>query len=645
MPGTLDDLRAALSERYRIERELGRGVMATVYLAEDLKHGRRVAIKVLRPELTAMLGEERFLNEIRVTAQLQHPNIVPLYDSGATAGLLYYVMPFIEGESVRDRIDREGPLPVTEAVAIARAIASALAYAHQRGVIHRDIKPANILLQAGTTLVADFGIALALDSAVSDRLTTTGLSVGTPAYMSPEQAAGDRAVRPTLDVYALGCVLYEMLAGEPPFTGSHAPALMARIMSERPTRIRTLRPTVPESVEAAVDRALAKLPADRFQQISEFGSALVADEGAVPFSKRDGAQRVRRAARVVAAVVVLGLAVRLVLGRPGVGGAGTDARVALPTSPTDDPRPAIAVLSFADMSPAHDQEYFSDGISEEILSALSRIRNLRVAARSTAFTYKGRDLDLRQVGKALGVQYLLAGSVRKDGDQLRISAELVNATDGFRVWAQTYERRLQGVFAIQSEIAAAISEALRVPLGLSREELVSATLDMTAHDLYLSGRAALQRRGRGVAEALRLFEASVEHDSSWAPAWAGLAEAWAIRPLYEGNAGESTDSATWDNSLRAAEAAARRALSLDPRNSAARVDSATYTGIAGSGRMGNASSCRPSSWTPTTTRRTRSTRSCSGGWAGSLNPCERRERPSPWTGLPSAWMLMRSCST
>ncbi len=192
--------------------------MATVYLAEDLKHGRRVAIKVLRPELTAMLGEERFLNEIRVTAQLQHPNIVPLYDSGATAGLLYYVMPFIEGESVRDRIDREGPLPVSDAVAIARAIASALAYAHQRGVIHRDIKPANILLQAGTTLVADFGIALALDSAVSDRLTTTGLSVGTPAYMSPEQAAGDRAVRPTLDIYALGCVLYEMLAGEPPFT-------------------------------------------------------------------------------------------------------------------------------------------------------------------------------------------------------------------------------------------------------------------------------------------------------------------------------------------------------------------------------------------------------------------------------------------
>ena len=237
----------------------------------------------------------------------------------------------------------------------------------------------------------------------------------------------------------------------------------------------------------------------------------------------------------------------------------------------DDPRPAIAVLPFADMSPDGDQEYFSDGISEEILSVLSRIRDLRVAARSSAFTYKGSDLDLRQVGEALGVSYLLGGSVRKDGDQLRISAELVNVSDGFRVWSESYDRRLQNVFAIQTEIAEAITEALRIPLGLSQDELVTPTLDMEAHDLYLSGRSAMRRRGAGVGEAITLFEAAVARDSMWAPAWAGLAEANAIRPLYTGLGGESTDSLVWARSFDAGEAAARRALDLDPRNASALV--------------------------------------------------------------------------
>jgi TolB-like protein/predicted Zn-dependent protease len=240
-------------------------------------------------------------------------------------------------------------------------------------------------------------------------------------------------------------------------------------------------------------------------------------------------------------------------------------------APADDPRPAIAVLPFADMSPERDQQYFSDGISEEILTALSRIRGLRVASRSSAFTYDARDADLRVVGADLGVPYLLAGTVRKDGDQVRITAELVNAADNFRLWSDAYDRRLESIFAVQSEIAGAIAEALRVPLGLSEDELVSPTLDMDVHDLYLSGRAAMRSRGTGVGEAIRLFEEATRRDSTWAPAWAGLSEAYAAYPLYSEAGAESADSALWASSLAAAEAAARRALEIDPSNASARV--------------------------------------------------------------------------
>jgi TolB-like protein len=241
-------------------------------------------------------------------------------------------------------------------------------------------------------------------------------------------------------------------------------------------------------------------------------------------------------------------------------------------APEDDPRPAIAVLAFADMSPERDQQYFSDGISEEILTALSHVRGLRIAARSSSFTYSARDADLRTAGMEMGVPYLLAGTVRKDGDQLRITAELVSASDGFRVWSDTYDRRLENVFAVQSEIAEAIADALRVPLGLSRDELVSPTLDMDAYDLYLTARAALSTRGQGgTAEAIRLFEAAVRLDSTWAPAWAGLSEAHAIHPLYAGGDRESVDSAVWANSLADGERAARRALELDPASASARI--------------------------------------------------------------------------
>ena len=301
----------------------------------------------------------------------------------------------------------------------------------------------------------------------------------------------------------------------------------------------------------------------------------------------------------------------------------------------DDPRPAIAVLPFADMSPAGDQEYFSDGISEEILTVLSKIRDLRVAARSSAFAYKGRALDPRQVGEELGVPYLLGGSVRKDADQLRISAELVSVSDGSRLWAETYDRRLENVFAIQTEIAEAITEALRIPLGLSGDALVSPTLDMEAHDLYLSARAEMRRRGTGVEAAVALFEASVASDSMWAPAWAGLAEALALSPLYVLEGDESKDSLLWGTRLRAAEAAARRALVLDPRIASARVALGSIHRDRWSGRMARRSSAGRSRSIRTTWRRTHSIRSCSGAWGVWPSHSERAAGRWPSTDRPS----------
>ena len=307
MTDPLDRLKNSLADRYTVEQELGHGGMATVYLAHDLKHDRKVAVKVLRPELVAVIGTERFLQEIRVTANLQHPNIVQLYDSGEADGVLYYVMPAIEGESLREKLDRENQLSIEEAVEITRAVAGALDYAHRRNVVHRDIKPENIMLQEGTPLVADFGIALAVTKVAGDRLTDTGMSLGTPSYMSPEQATGDRELTARTDVYALGCVLYEMLAGDPPFTGSNVQAVIAKLLVEKPLGLRAIRDTIPANIEAVVDKALAKVPADRFKSAKDFADALTSigthvtwtPETPMPFATGQGrtASRVRRLAQ------------------------------------------------------------------------------------------------------------------------------------------------------------------------------------------------------------------------------------------------------------------------------------------------------------------------------------------------------------
>src|SRR6476659_7851549 len=274
MPEVLSRLQLALSDRYRLDREIGQGGMAVVFLAEDLRHGRKVAIKVLHPELSAVLGGERFLAEIKVTANLQHPHILGLIDSGNADGLLYYVMPHVAGESLRARLIRDRQLPVDEALRLAREVASALDDAHRQGVVHRDIKPENILLQDGAALVADFGIALAVHQAGGSRMTQTGMSLGTPAYMSPEQAMGEREIGARSDVYALGAMTYEMLAGEPPFTGPNSQAIVAKVLTEQPPPLRDTRPPVPYGMESAILTALQKLPADRWGSAKEFGDAL-----------------------------------------------------------------------------------------------------------------------------------------------------------------------------------------------------------------------------------------------------------------------------------------------------------------------------------------------------------------------------------
>src|SRR5687768_794282 len=273
MPPT-DRLKAALSDRYHIERELGAGGMATVYLARDLKHDREVALKVLRADLSAVIGTERFLSEVRITARLDHPHILTLIDSGEADGILYYVLPYVRGESLRAKLERERQLGVEEALSIAKQVASALDYAHERGVVHRDIKPENILLHEGEAVLADFGIALAVKEAGGNRLTETGLSLGTPQYMSPEQATGDRALDKRSDIYSLGAVFYEMLAGEPPVTGATAQAMIAKLLTERPVKLRVVRPTISMEMERATEKALSKVPADRFNSAGEFARAL-----------------------------------------------------------------------------------------------------------------------------------------------------------------------------------------------------------------------------------------------------------------------------------------------------------------------------------------------------------------------------------
>ncbi len=409
MADRLDRLRAALADRYRIERELGSGGMATVYLAHDVKHDRKVALKVMRPELSAILGGERFLREIKITAKLNHPHILPLLDSGEAGGFLFYVMPYVEGESLRDRLNREKQLPIPDALKIAGEMADALSFAHDHNVIHRDIKPENVLLEAKHAVVADFGVARAIEEAGETRLTETGISIGTPAYLSPEQASGERELDGRSDIYALGCVLYEMLAGQPPFTGPTAESIVHQHLTAEPPSVTRLRPSVPDAVFSTVTRSLAKARADRHQTAEELGAELTAEQ--VSISAPTAAARPKLPVRLLAAVgglaVVTAVITAVLVLRP-------------PTTPTHQ-RTAIAVLLFQNLTAEESRAYFASGLHEELLTQLAKVAALKVISRTSVLGYAGTTKPLTEIADELAVGSIVEGSVQVEGDRLRVN--------------------------------------------------------------------------------------------------------------------------------------------------------------------------------------------------------------------------------
>ena len=548
-------LRAALADRYRIEREIGSGGMATVYLAEDLKHRRKVALKVLRPALSAQLGPERFLHEIALTASLQNPHIVPLFDSGAIDGQLFYVMPFVDGETLRARIAR-GPVPLDESLGILRDVARALAYAHARGVIHRDIKPDNVLLSSGTAVVTDFGIAKALSEsrdtetdAAHITLTRAGTSLGTPAYMSPEQALGD-TVDARTDTYAWGVIAYELLAGAHPFAAhTTSQKLIAAQISELPAPLAAKNPAAPAGIAALVMRCLAKDPADRPAN----GGELLSQLSAAPAQPHH--RRRWPIAAAAALLIVAAAAIAIAVTRRGTLSSSGHSVVVVPFDNLGNPADA----------------YFAEGMSDEIAGQLARIPGLEVIGREGVKRFQGSQESPRDIARQLGAAYVLSGTVRWEKQttssgalngaaRVRIVPTLIDVQTGTQRWGQPYEEPLTDVFKVQAGVAEQVAAALSVTLGdtvratLHRRESTSAD----AQDAQLRGRYLLRERGaKNLMQAVDAFQRAIALDSTYASAWAGLSEANALLPPY-------SDSAAANPVWRArADSAAQRALALD----------------------------------------------------------------------------------
>jgi serine/threonine protein kinase/Flp pilus assembly protein TadD len=513
----MERLAAALADRYRIERELGRGGMATVYLARDVRHDRDVAIKVLNAELAESLGRLRFVREIKVAARLTHPHILPLYDSGESDGVLYFVMPVMQGQTLRDRLQQERTLPVDDAVRIAMEVADALDYAHRHDVVHRDIKPENILLHEGHAVVADFGIGKAIVAAASETSTFTqiGVTVGTPAYMSPEQASGD-AIDGRSDLFALGCVLYEMLTGEVAFTGASATATIAKRFVHVPPCVSTTRTDAPQAVSDAVTRLLAMEPADRHASGAHVVTAL--------------------------RTAITPQSVPVATSRP----AQTQAEK------------SIAVLPFTNMSADADNEFFSDGLTEELITDLSGVKALRVISRNSSMQRKGSTKSLPEIGRELGVRYLLTGSVRKAGTALRISAQLVDAETDAPLWADKYAGTMDDVFDVQERVSRAIVDALQVKLSSSEDVRLAARpiQNARAFELYLEARAEMRRYGTSLDRARMLLDRAVEIEGESPP----LRAMRAFMEFSQVRGGTATDLRPLD----VAEAEARALIELVP---------------------------------------------------------------------------------
>jgi len=546
----MTDALQELSDRYEIERVLGRGGMAVVHLAEERKHKRKVAIKILREDIGVSVGAERFLREIGIAARLSHPHIVPLIDSGEAQGQLYYVSPYVPGGSLRDRLDRDKKLPIDDVIRIAAEVGAGLDYAHRNGFVHRDVKPENILFADGHAMLADFGIARACAGPNDDPLTRGGIALGTPEYMSPEQASGSDDIDSATDIYALGCVIYEMLGGSPPFRGSSALSVMARHVTEKPKPIRAIRPDTPLHIEHSIAKALSKLPEQRFVSVSDFIAALQQPQS-------DAARRGSTATR------------------------------------------SIAVLPFVNASPDPDNEYLSDGLTDELIDALANVEGLRVASRTSVFALKGKPQDVRAIGALLDVSEVLEGTLRRSGQDLRITVQLTSTSNGVLVWSHRYDRRLDDVFAIQDEMARTIVNTLRATSFGETEAPVMhrGTENVQAYGLYLRGRYAWNKRTqKGVAEGIRFFEQAIDADPGYALAYTGLADSYALAldyrsvPVHEGfehakfyarkaleldeGLAEAHASLAWslfiyDWDWPGATAEFRRSIELDPRYSTA----------------------------------------------------------------------------
>ena len=503
-----------IGSSYSIEGEVGRGGMATVYAAHDRRHHRRVAVKVLNRDIAAALGTTRFLQEITTAAGLSHPNIVPVHDSGEHDGIVYYVMPHISGKTLRDRLNSEKRLPIEEVARIAMRVAAALDFAHRQGVVHRDIKPENIIMFEGEPLVLDFGIAKALSAAGGENLTRTGVAVGTPAYLSPEQVSGAIDLDGRSDQYSLACTVFEMVAGSPPFTASSPQGVIAKRFTERPRNLADVVPGTPREFADAVARALSLETGDRFASVTEFAQALVQSAA----------------------------------GESGI---------------AEGEKPSVAVLPFTNMSTDAENEFFADGITEEIINALTKVRALAGPSRTASFAFKGRALDVDEISRKLKVRHILEGSVRKAGNRLRVTVQLVDVTTGNTLWSERYDRELADIFEIQDEISKSIVDALKVVLTGEQETVTRKppTQSVRAYEYYLRGRQLFhQRRPETLDAAEDMYRRAIALDPSYALAYAGLADCSAFRAAYHGGGEEA---------LAQGDAASKRALELDPNSAEA----------------------------------------------------------------------------
>jgi eukaryotic-like serine/threonine-protein kinase len=581
-----DQLQASLGAAYTIERELGGGGMSRVFVATETTLGRRVVVKVLPPELAHALSVERFRREIALAARLQHPHIVPLLTAGEIDGLPYYTMPFVEGESLRVRLGRVSALPVGDVVRVLRDVVGALAYAHEQGVVHRDIKPENVLLTRQHALVADFGVAKALSASVTTAgsLTGTGIALGTPDYIAPEQAAADPATDGRADLYAVGAMAYEMLTGTPPFPGRTVQATLHAHATEPVRPVSEQRATTPPALADLVMRCLEKRPADRPQTADEVlqiletvpttsGSLARTATAPIEAGRDRGDARSGGSAgappRGRAFAWLLGGSVALLAGVATVAsllGLGHSKKST--AGPAAAAVASVAVLPFADIGHDTAAEYFADGMADELTTTLGRVPGLRVAARSSAFTFRDQAVSVQDVGAKLHVGSVLEGSVRRAGGRLRVTAQLVNASDGLSMWSQSYEREMSDVFQVQDELARDITTALYPTLGsaahdtsavvrLAAARAPRGTQDLDAYDLFLQGRYYFgQGNAASLWRAVSLFKDALAKDSTFARADAALAMTYNLLPVYGG--------ARADSVIPLAEAYASRALAHDP---------------------------------------------------------------------------------